>query len=223
MVAAIDSYHADVCVLAEYRAERRGELTALLGDAGFATHVATTAAPHKNGLLVATRLDFLAVPPPAGLMYQQRWIELDIPAAGMRLLACHVPPKISIGVEQKTAFWDTLLNYARQHIDANSMIIGDLNTGAPHRDEHRSTLYCAEHFEELGRLGWVDAWRKFHGPTKKEWTWTFPSRPSYGYRLDHAFCSPGLANRLQACSYSHAERLQRLSDHSILILDLNDP
>jgi exonuclease III len=154
-------------------------------------------------------------------MYAQRWLTLEL--RGMELVACHIPPKISIGVERKRAFWQTLLDYARSAATRPAMIVGDLNTGAPYRDEHRATLYCAEQFQELsGSGGWIDAWRWFHGPTRKEWSWAYPRRPSYGYRLDHAFCSPPLAGRLRACRYSHEERRAGISDHSILLVDLAD-
>jgi exodeoxyribonuclease-3 len=128
---------------------------------------------------------------------------------------------MSIGVQQKAAFWSTLLAYASQALDRPALIVGDLNTGAPYRDEHRATLYCADQFAELETLGWIDAWRHFHGPTRKEWSWVYPKRRTYGYRLDHAFCTPALVERLTSCRYSHREREARLSDHSLLLLDLD--
>jgi exodeoxyribonuclease III len=155
-------------------------------------------------------------------MYAQRWLELDLPEHDLSVLACHLPPKISIGVDAKRAFWQTLLAYAEQRIGDPVLIVGDLNTGAPFVDEHRATLYCAEEFQRLAGLGWTDVWRKFHGPAKKEWTWVYPRRRSYGYRLDHAFASPSVVPRVVACSYSHEEREARLSDHSILLVDVSD-
>jgi exonuclease III len=85
-----------------------------------------------------------------------------------------------------------------------------------------ATLYSADQFQQLEALGWIDAWRRFHGPTKKEWSWVYPRWRAYGYRLDHAFVTPALGERLAACRYSHEEREARISDHSILIVDLRD-
>ena len=51
----------------------------------------------------------------------------------------------------------------------------------------------------------------------------FPRRRTYGYRLDHAFCTPPLAERLVACRYSHAEREAGVSDHSVMLIDLAAP
>jgi exonuclease III len=221
LAEAIVRHDADLCVLAESRRGRDRELLLLLEPHGYGNHVSTPVAERRNGVLVASRLRLAASPAPAGELYAQRWLTLQVD--GIELVACHVPPKISIGVERKQAFWDTLLGYARAHLADPAMIVGDLNTGAPYRDEHRATLYAADRFEELSRLGWVDAWRRFHGPTQKEWSWAYPRRPGYGYRLDHAFCAPRLADGLRSCRYSHDERHARLSDHSILLVDVEPP
>jgi exodeoxyribonuclease III len=220
LAEAMLRHDADILVLAESRMGQDERLLELLRPHGYLHHAATVTELRKNGVLVASRTPISPRPSPPGDMYAQRWLELDVPAFGFSMLACHLPPKISIGVDQKRAFWETLLGHAERHVDDPALIIGDLNTGAPYRDDHRATLYCAEEFQRLEPLGWVDAWRAFHGPVKKEWTWAYPTRPSYGYRLDHAFCAPPLARRLAACEYSHDERRSRLSDHSVLLLDL---
>lgn len=220
LVEALLAHAPDVCVLAESRVERAEEVLELLAAGGLGHTAVTDSPPRKNGILVASRRPFERAASPSGPGYAQRWLTLDLPEAELRLAAVHVPPKVSIGVDAKAAFWDTLLSFARAERERPALIVGDLNTGAPFRDEHRATLYCADKFLELEPLGWVDAWRRFHGPTKKEWTWASPRRPSYGFRLDHAFASPPLAPRLVECRYSHAERIAGLSDHSVLIVEV---
>jgi len=42
-----------------------------------------------------------------------------------------------------------------------------------------------------------------------------------GFRIDHAFLSAALVGRAGAIRYSHDERLTGLSDHSVLLLDLD--
>jgi exodeoxyribonuclease-3 len=223
LAGAVLAHEPDVCVMAESRAGGWQRFAELLAPHGYTHVVATRAAAGKNGVLVAARTPFDVLPAPPGAMYDQRWLRLHVPQHRLTLLACHVPPKISIGVDAKRAFWNTLLEHAAAALDGSEMIVGDLNTGAPYRDEHRATLYCAEEFTQLEALGWIDAWRHFHGPTKKEWSWVYPRRRSYGYRLDHAFVTPALAGRLAGCRYSHDEREARISDHSILLVDLARP
>jgi exonuclease III len=220
LVDAAMRHEPDVGVLAESRASTTPRLGALFAGRGLPHHLASAAPPRKNGVLVVARHPPQRRPPPAGETVGQRWVEADLPEHGFRLVACHVPPKISIGVEQKDAFWSVLLTRAEELLTEPAMIAGDLNTGAPFRDEHRATLYCADRFEQPGGLGWIDAWRRFHGPTRKEWSWVYPRRRTYGYRLDHVFCTPPLAERLTGCRYSHDERDRGLSDHSLLLVDL---
>jgi exodeoxyribonuclease III len=221
LVDAAAAHEPDVCVLAESRSTTVARVTELFAEHGFDRHLSSPAPPRKNGVLVVGRSALEPRPPPRGALYEQRWVEADLPEHGFTLVACHVPPKISIGVEQKAAFWSVLLARAQALLGHPAMIAGDLNTGAPYRDEHRATLYCAEQFERLTDLGWVDAWRRFHGPARKEWSWVYPRRRTYGYRLDHALCTPLLAERLAACRYSHAEREAGLSDHSLMLVDLD--
>ena len=64
-------------------------------------------------------------------------------------------------------------------------------------------------------------WRHFHGDAT-EYTWySLPKggAPANGFRLDHAFATPSLLPRVTACRYSHAEREQKISDHSPMILE----
>jgi exodeoxyribonuclease III len=221
LAAAVLAHEPDVCVLAESRASTSPALLGLLAAGGLTHHAATEMPPRKNGVLAASRVPIEAMPAPPGEIFGRRWLRLWLPREGFELVACHVPPKISIGEDAKRAFWATLLEYAQEARTRPAMIAGDLNTGAPYRDEHRATLYSADQFRELEPIGWVDAWRLFNGPDRKEWSWVYPRRRSYGYRLDHAFCSPPLAGRLTGCRYSHEEREQRLSDHSLLVVDLD--
>jgi exodeoxyribonuclease-3 len=221
--ALVDSamaHRPDICIFTESRLTTNARITELGANFGLTYHLASTTPPRKNGVLVMSRTALRRHAPPAGALYEQRWIEASLPEQGFRLIACHVPPKISIGVEQKATFWSVLLCHAQRLLHEPAMIVGDLNTGAPYRDEHRATLYCADQFEQLGALGWIDAWREFHGPNRKEWSWVYPRRRTYGYRLDHAFCTPELAKRLTGCRYSHDERERGLSDHSLMVVDL---
>ena len=102
------------------------------------------------------------------------------------------------------------------------LLIGDFNTGLHFRDEVGKTFVHSDRFEQLGVLGWVDLWRRHNA--ESEFTWYSRRRGGAlgnGFRLDHAFGCPQLAARVQRCWYSHDEREAGLSDHSILMLDLD--
>jgi exonuclease III len=71
--------------------------------------------------------------------------------------------------------------------------------------------------DRMDAIGFRDLWRHRY-PDGREFTWY--SHRGNGFRIDHAFLSPSLANRAGAVRYSHEERLAGLSDHSVLLLDL---
>ena len=55
------------------------------------------------------------------------------------------------------------------------------------------------------------------GYAARDRSWVYPSR-TFGWRLDHILCSPGL--HPVTCGYVHAWREARLSDHSAMWAEL---
>jgi hypothetical protein len=116
------------------------------------------------------------------------------------------------GGEAKREAWESLLELAA---DGELLVIGNLNSGAHHRDEDGATMLCAEEFEKFSeRL--VDVWRAQHGEAT-EFTWRSPR--GRGFRIDHAFATPALAARVVRCEYEHAVRERGVTAHSIVIVD----
>ena len=63
-----------------------------------------------------------------------------------------------------------------------------------------------------------------HNPGPTEWTWYSTLKGGVrgnGFRLDHAFATPSLAPRVTTCQYSHREREGRISDHSMVIVEVD--
>ena len=127
-------------------------------------------------------------------------------------------------------FWDALIRFGQEKMEReeNAIILGDFNTGLNTVDKEPGAgdFYlsaCMQAFKELhdakGRK-WVDAWRKFHRkPSQVDYTWYMPG--GEGFRLDYAFLSPTLGDKLKAARYSPLERESGLSDHSMLIVETN--
>jgi hypothetical protein len=59
------------------------------------------------------------------------------------------------------------------------------------------------------------------GGARREYTYTFP-RTGQAYRIDHALASPSLLPRIRDCRYSHRERDDGVSDHSLLLVEIED-
>ena len=79
-------------------------------------------------------------------------------------------------------------------------------------------------FAKLSAMGWTDLWRH-HNPGITEYTWFSKFKGGArgnGFRLDHAFATPGLVARVQGCRYSHAQREAGISDHSLVIVEVEE-
>lgn len=100
----------------------------------------------------------------------------------------------------------------------NWIIIGDFNILEPHHIPQYSQYKPWEYFyNKLSNYGFVDAFRFFH-PEEKEYSWF--GREGNGYRFDHIFVSENISSLLKSCFYNHNPRLEKLSDHSAMYLEI---
>ena len=107
----------------------------------------------------------------------------------------------------------------RAYLMEPTLMVGDLNSGKQGIDGPDTFVFFeGAYLETLESQGWTDGFRHFQGDAQ-EFTWY--SHRANGYRLDHAFASPPMTARLLNVRYSHRERETGLSDHSILIVDLD--
>lgn len=100
----------------------------------------------------------------------------------------------------------------------NWIIIGDLNILEPDHIPQYSQYKTWEYFyNRIGEYGFVDAFRLFH-PNEKEYSWF--GREGNGYRFDHIFVSKNILPLIKNCFYIHGPRLEKLSDHSAMYLEI---
>jgi exonuclease III len=52
--------------------------------------------------------------------------------------------------------------------------------------------------------------------------WNIQQGGGESFRIDHALASPGLLPGIRDCRYSHDERDDGVSDHSSLLVDVED-
>jgi exodeoxyribonuclease-3 len=174
-------------------------------------------------------------------VYYYRWLDLKLisvnGAEDIEVLGIHVPDvKILDGdgrqeetLGYKKLFWEALIRFAKEKMERNenAIIMGDFNTGLNTVDKEPGAgefflSGCMQALldlrDEEGR-GWVDAYRRFHRrQSLVDYTWYMPG--AEGYRLDYAFVSPALADKVKAARHSHLERETGLSDHSMLIVEI---
>jgi exodeoxyribonuclease-3 len=227
IVGAIADHNPDLIALTEYRARPGMALCQAFAANGWPHIVSSSPTGIDDGICVMSRTpvraERLSTAPPENVV---RWLDVDLPEQGFGFAVVHILNAIPGAKEAegaaKTRFWDALLAAAEARIAEPLLVIGDFNTGMPLADEAGSSFLCADHFARLPALGWTDVWRHFHGGAS-EYTWYSQPRggaPANGYRIDHAFATPSLLPRIKSCRYSHVEREQKVSDHSVMILEI---
>jgi exonuclease III len=128
------------------------------------------------------------------------------------MLACYFPQGAA-----KIPVFEFVIGWAAQRVQTPALIIGDLNTGKHLLDEVGKTFVVPQYLERLEAIGFVDGWRLFHRDAR-EFTW-FSSKGN-GFRVDHVFLSPQLIAVARQVRYSHKERLAGISDHSVLLAEI---
>jgi len=227
IVEEIAAHDPDVIALTEYRARPGKVLSEILFERGW-RHVETTnPSGNRNGIAVFSRGRLILKRCPAATEHHVRWLQLELPEQGFGLSVLHIPAAGSSKTHplnlEKRRYWDAVLAAAGARIHQPHLLAGDWNTGAHHADETGKTYVCAEHFLQLSAMGWTDLWRH-HNPGRTEWTWYSTLKGGVrgnGFRLDHAFATPALTRRSISCRYSHRERESGVSDHSMVLLELD--
>jgi exodeoxyribonuclease III len=214
LVEAILAHEPDVVVLTEFRSNAAGDaIRDALDEAGLSHQFTPPGTePKVNTLLVAGRspLDSRYFP--------------DLGDDQHRVVVAESEDLRVIGVyfaqgKAKRKVFDFLLEQTPSLLPGRSIVLGDFNTGRHYEDEPKATLHCADCFDALLERGWVDAWRSRH-PDAREFSWY--SNVGNGFRIDHALVSLALYADIADVQYSHRERLEKWTDHSVLIVDVAD-
>jgi exonuclease III len=222
IVRRLRHYDADVLVLQETVAHRAADVCHALKSAGYTYGFSAPRGPRERGLCLLSRIPMRRVaepaPPHAGI-YPRGWIEVELERSGMRVAAVYGP---AAGPALPT-YWAAAADWLACRTTQPFIMLGDFNMGASLVDAPDYRFKAGRSFARLAELGLVDLWRR-ERKNRREYTWF--SRPGggrtpRGFRIDHAFASPALADRLVACRYDHGVRQRGWSDHSLLVVDLS--
>lgn len=223
--------HLDIetAVFSEYRENRAGTLLrAELEKIGLASQAFT--ASRGNGVLIASVEPFAALANPFGLSDEEYpHAVLFARFEHLQMYGSYLP-----GQDRKRIHLRCLIAAAERHNEAGdkTMCIGDLNSGRNETDIEINLrsgrlldwFSTADVYAELERE-WTEAWAYLH-PEEYDFSW-YPYRRERGsgggWRIDKAFLSPALLPMLRAAEYDHVFRLDGLSDHSGLIVDVAYP
>ena len=142
--------------------------------------------------------------------HKQRVIQIEINK--LIIYGCYFPQK-----NLKKIIFDFLLKKISGNQEKKIIITGDINTGKHFQDEKGASFYCSDYLDKLEQKGMVDAWRLIN-KKNKEYSWY--SNAGNGFRIDHFFISKTLEESVISCSYNHLPRENKVSDHSLMELQI---
>lgn len=151
-------------------------------------------------------------------------VTVDTDAGPLDVIGLYVPSRdaTEVKTERKRSFLEQCrLRLPDAEGDARRIVIGDLNVLEPtHVPRYRFfSPFEYGFYGWFGDAGYEDAFRTVHADAL-EYSWV--GKTGDGYRYDHAFVSPRLADGLRGCTYVHEPRTMdgRLTDHSALSVQL---
>lgn len=217
IINAIEKEQPDIVTLQEFRhGSSKQVLMDGLNDLGLDEQYAPeTTSAHDNSLIIASSYHFQATVFPKGFVLPARAIRAFFPdLAELNLIASHLPQKT-----KQPPYLHALNDLDKSFRDENSIIIGDLNCGIPFEDSETRSFEHTYLFQQLLNDGWIDAWRS-RNKDEREYTW-ISTKQKNGFRYDHALASAPLDKKISSINYNHKVRLEGLSDHSYLTVEID--
>lgn len=229
LIARIADHAPAVVVLSEFRDNPTGAaMRRDLAHRGY-HHQAATEGHRGNGVLIAARQAFAPLRNPFGLPddeYPHAVLQIDFPH--VRLYGVYLP-----GQDRKRPHLRCFIAAGARcnQSHTSALAIGDFNSGRNETDIELNVgkerlvdeFSTADLYAELEQQ-WTEAWLAIH-PGRLEFSWyPFRKQPPAlrrnGWRIDKAFCSHRLLPRLRTADYDHSFRLDGLTDHSAIVVEL---
>jgi exodeoxyribonuclease III len=213
IASALEHHQADILVLSEYRGgPSAARLLAALDALGYRYATTIMPPPGRAGVLIAARCAFYEHGTIGSDLAEPHRI-VSVGFASFRLLGVYMPNLLA-----KVPYWEALITTLPADCGGRALAIGDFNTCRPYLDEAGAIDRTAHYMDRIAEIGFCDLWRN-RNPELREYSW-FSTRGN-GFRIDHAFLSDALVARTGAIRYSHEERLAGISDHSLLVVELD--
>jgi exodeoxyribonuclease III len=198
-----------ILVFSEFRNNENGALIrAKLLEAKYLFQAVSCTESDTNSVLIASKLPcnfrlFLHT----GLEYSHSVIAADFHA--FHLYGVYLPHK------KKHALFPLIRAELEQNRPA--FFMGDFNTGKNYIDQKGDSFWYTDELTKLEQIGVADAFRHVHAEAE---AYSWYSHQGNGYRYDQIWSTNELLPLIKDCDYLHQARIERLSDHSPIILHL---
>ena len=216
----------DVAVLSDCRPSRYVSLATKLRAAGFDWMAGTNQGDY-TGLIIASKTP-MQPGSTSSRVLPGHWCHVWLPEARISVVGIYGPLRRKGVANLVKAFWDELVQSAKQLTTDTAVVVGDLNTAvAPYDTTSGLPLPASKELQRLADDGWRDIYREIHGD---QLAYSYWDRRG-AYRIDHAMLSPAApparyAHYLrelagyQLGGWSRDPQAMVASDHAALLFDI---
>lgn len=210
IIKAIAKSKSNIVALSEFRNNDSGNLLRnYLLRYGYRYQAVTHSSRNDNSVLVASLLPFNSeIYPSSDPQYSGNIIAAHFSA--FSVLGVYLPHK------KKHQLLEFITKLSSDHTSP-FIICGDYNTGVNYVDQKGKSFWYTDQLSKLKKSGQKDAFRLVNGEVE-EYSWY--SHEKNGYRYDHTFVDESLVPIVTNCYYNHQWRIDKLSDHSPMFLEL---
>jgi exonuclease III len=212
LTRAILSHKADIVFLIEFRHNTTGNkiIDILNLNCYTYTYLTDSLDPQLNKVICFSKIKLTHINNIFNQDMHHRVLHLK--DQERNLICLHIPG--SHDALNKKTFWDQTKRYLETLDQRNPIyVLGDFNTGLL-EDAEGTPFKHAEIFRSLFETNWIDVIKYFN--QKIEYTWYSPK--GNGFRVDHVITQKEYINTILEAQYSHIEREEKLSDHSLIII-----
>ena len=213
IVEYLKSKDPDVVVVSEFRENSNAiVLRRAMLDCGLDSFAAATTKLRENSVGVFARSQFQAKTfPELGIKHTHRVIAAQF--SSLTIYGVYFPQQ-----QAKAEVFDFFLGGVPSVQSEPQLVVGDFNTGLHGIDEAGETFYCADKMLALTNQGFIDCWRS-RNPEERVFTWY--TTGGNGFRIDHAFATAAVNDRIKEIGYDHTPRETACTDHSALVIDVD--
>lgn len=207
--SSLVKFSAEIIILSEYKNNANGnKIRSTLLNAGYRYQHVSPAASDANSAAIFSKIPCNQVLfPNSDLEFANNILASQFDA--FNVYGMYLPHK------KKHTLFDFLITEAAN--DKPGIFAGDFNTGINYVDQKGDSFWYTDKLKTLNKNGYIDAFRSIHG-NLKEYSWY--SHQGNGYRYDHTYIHESLIPILKQCYYLHEWRIEKLADHSPMVIEL---
>jgi len=210
LVKSIVNSKANIVALNEFRNNDSGNtIRNYFLKAGYRYQAVTHANRNDNSVLIVSTLPFTSELYPNSDEYFSANI-VGAKFSAFTLIGVYLPHK------KKHKLLEFLTDLVEES-DESYIIAGDYNTGVNYVDQKGNSFWYTDQLAKLKKAGCKDAFRLVNGDVP-EFSWY--SHQGNGFRYDHTFVDEKISSVISNCYYNHQWRIDKLSDHSPMFLEL---